>query len=180
MCPKYRAWSNGFLVGWLFTVAILIGPFLFMSCGQKADVNDERYFPAPIGYVNDFAHLLSNSERIQLDHKLRTAYKAGIVQMAIVTVPTLHGYDVADYTNILARKWKVGDKKVDNGIVFLIAFKERKTRLEVGYGNESRIPDSIAKRILADDAKPFLRTGDYAGGCNAVVDAVLKRLGGKE
>jgi uncharacterized protein len=149
---------------------------LTIACGSQSNVDESQLFPEPTGFVNDFANKLDVPSKKFIEKRLRAANDEGTMQMSVVIVPTLHGYDVADYTVRLAKKWGVGKREKDNGIVFLIALKERKTRLEIGYGLEPKIPDSIAKRILIDTAKSYLKKDDFPGGINAVITEVMQRL----
>ena len=148
-----------------------------MACGGP---KEEVRFPDPQpGYVHDFANVLTPNVIKLVNDRLRAADKAGQTKMAVVTVPSLQGLDVADYTVQLGKKWKVGDKKADNGIIFLIAPKERKIRMEVGYGNEEVIPDITAKQILNEKVAPLLKKGDYNAGVQVGVEAVLAELAKK-
>jgi uncharacterized protein len=176
-CSKYRAWSNGFIAGWLFTLAIIVGPFLFMSCGGP---KQEVVFPSPRpGYVHDFAGVLRPNVVKLVNDQLRAADKAGVTKMAVVTVPTLQGLDVADFTIQLGKKWGVGEKKSDNGVILLIAVKERKIRIEVGYGSEGKLTDAASHQIIRHTIAPFLKNSkdDYNGGIQAGVTAILAELG---
>jgi uncharacterized protein len=150
---------------------------LIMGCGLAEEVN----FPNPQpGYVHDFANVLSPNVKLIINNQLRAADKAGITKMAVVTVPTLNGMDIADYTIQLGKKWKVGNKKSDNGVILLVAVKERKVRLEVGYGNEAVIPDITAKTILSEQVTPFLKKNDFNRGIQSGVDHVILTLTKRE
>lgn len=136
-----------------------------------------QVIPNSIGFVNDFAGVLDKAFIINMNRKLSSIPKEK-AEIAVVTISSLDGYDIADYTHRLATKWGVGSKKKDNGIVLLVAIKDRKVRIEVGYGLESIIPDSIAKRIIEQDIKPPLKKdrNDWAGGLTAGLDAIIKRI----
>lgn len=123
------------------------------------------------GYVSDFAGVLDKASIYDMTRTIKMAHDD--MEIAVVTVPDLQGYDVADFTHKLATTWGVGKKGKDNGIVILIAMKERKVRIEVGYGLESIIPDAIAKRIISQDMGPYLKKNQYGKGLCAGVDAVI-------
>lgn len=114
----------------------------------------------PTGYVNDFAHSIdaANSQRL-------TAYcgileRATGAQMAIVTVDTLDGDDVADVANRLYHQWGIGKKPNDEGVLILFAVKDKKDRAEIGYGLEPVITDADAGSIMRA-LRPILRQGLY-------------------
>jgi uncharacterized protein len=95
-------------------------------------------------------------------------------QVAVLTVPTLDGEDIEGFSIRVAENWKIGKKGFDNGVILVVAVKDRRLRLEVGYGLEGVLPDAIAKRITSNYIVPRFRAQDYAGGIIAGIDAVLK------
>jgi uncharacterized protein len=95
-------------------------------------------------------------------------------QIAVLTIPTLDGEDIEGFSIRVAENWKIGKKGFDNGVILLVAVKDRKLRLEVGYGLEGVLPDAIADRIIRDYIVPRFRAQDYAGGVIAGIDAVQK------
>jgi uncharacterized protein len=133
-------------------------------------------FPALTGRVVDEAHLLPAHDKERLEHKLAALEHNTTIQFVVVTLPTLQGYDIADYGYQLGRHWGIGQKGKDNGILLIVAPKERKVRLEVGYGLEGVITDYEADRIIRDVIVPRFKKGEYAGGIMAGVDAVMAKL----
>lgn len=129
--------------------------------------------------VNDFADFLSPSEEAELETKLRLYNDSTSTQIAIVLVKTLEGYDVSDYSNALARKWKIGQKGQNNGLLILASAEERKIRIEVGYGLEGIITDAISKRIIEKSLKPNFKSGNYFIGLNEATDNVILALKGE-
>ena len=95
-------------------------------------------------------------------------------QVAVLTVPTLDGEDIEGFSIRVAENWKIGKKGYDNGAILVVAIKDRRLRLEVGYGLEGILPDAIAKRVTADYIVPHFRQQDYAGGIVAGIAAVDK------
>lgn len=135
--------------------------------------------PKPVGHVNDFAGILPKEMSDRLEAKLR-AYKTETSnEVSIVTVKSLGGMSVEDYTIRLAKAWGVGNKKKDNGVVFLIAPKERRCRIEVGYGLEPKLTDIQAKRIIEDAVIPKFKQGQMPAGIEAGTDSILLTLTGK-
>ncbi|KQT84868.1 hypothetical protein ASG51_02025 [Methylobacterium sp. Leaf465] len=138
----------------------------------------EPTFPALTGRVVDGAGLLKPEDRTVLETKLKAYEDKTSDQVVVATVPSLQGRTVEDYANRLFRAWKLGQAKTDNGALLLVAPNERKVRIEVGYGLEGALTDALSKVIITTAITPRFKTGDYAGGINAGVDAVLSILAG--
>ncbi len=134
-------------------------------------------FPQPVGHVNDFAEVLSQEAESRLEEKLKRYADDTGIEVAVVTIASLDDSTVEEYTLNLANSWGVGDKKKDNGLVFLIAPNERKTRIEVGYGLEPDLPDVAAGRIIRDDVLPLFKEKKMEEGIIAGVSAIVAQLG---
>lgn len=134
-------------------------------------------YPQPYGHVNDFAKLLPVDTAKMLEAELRTYKAQTSIEVAVVTVNSLEGLSVEDYTIELARRWGVGEKKKDNGVVFLIAPNERKARIEVGYGLEPDLTDAQSGRIMRDQIVPLFKEGRMTDGVAAGVAGILQQLG---
>ena len=100
--------------------------------------------------------------------------------MVIAIFPSLEGESLEDYSIRLAQQWRIGQKGLDDGLILLVFVKERKVRLEVGYGLEPTITDVVASRIIREAIAPRFREGRYAVGLEAAVGAVFERLGTKD
>ena len=124
------------------------------------------------GRVNDLAGLLTDGTRNQLEGDLLALENDTGAQVAVLTVPSLEGEVLEDYSLRVAETWKLGRGKFDDGALLLIARDERQMRLEVGYGLEGTIPDAYANRILDDIMRPRFRSGDFDGGVVAAIDAI--------
>jgi uncharacterized protein len=98
--------------------------------------------------------------------------------MFIAIFPSLEGDSIEDVAVRLEERWKVGRKGVDNGILLVVFLKERKLRIEVGYGLEPVITDAVAAAIIRDAVAPRFREQRYAAGLQAAVDEVFARIGG--
>lgn len=127
-------------------------------------------------YVTDRAQMLSETERDQLSRQLWEYAQKTTNQIVVVTVPSLEGEDEAGFAEKLFQLNKPGEKGQNNGIIFLIAQQERKTRLEVGYGLEEVVPDGKAGNILRGEVSPRFKAGDFYGGITAGVNAVIKSI----
>ncbi|HYM69115.1 MAG TPA: TPM domain-containing protein [bacterium] len=135
-------------------------------------------FPRPTGYVNDFAHLLDPAARNALDTRLAAYDQATGNQIAVAIFADLGGVPINDFAAQLEEAWKVGRKGKDNGLLLLIALREREVRIEVGYGLESKVTDADAGAIIRDDIAPAFRAARYADGVDAAVNALQRLIGG--
>ena len=126
------------------------------------------------GRVNDYAGVMSQDQARSLETRLAQFEQETGHQVAVLTIPTLDGEDIEGFSIRVAENWKIGKKGFDNGVILVVAVKDRRLRLEVGYGLEGVLPDAIAKRITGEYVVPRFRAQDYAGGIIAGTDAVLK------
>jgi uncharacterized protein len=133
-------------------------------------------FPQLTGRVVDDAHLLQPAEISALDAKLAALETQSQRQVVVVTVPSLGGDDIDDYGYKLGRAWGIGNKQRNDGLLLIIAPNEHKMRIEVGYGLEGIVTDAISFMIIRHDLTPRFKAGDYAGGINAAVDALITQL----
>lgn len=140
----------------------------------------DKEVPFLAGRVNDLAGLLSESARTELEVRLETLEEATGTQVAILTIPSLDGEVLEDYSLRVAETWKLGRGNFDDGALLLISRDDRKMRLEVGYGLEGTIPDAYSKRILDDVMRPRFRSGDFDGGVIAAVDAISGLIQGDD
>jgi uncharacterized protein len=136
--------------------------------------------PAPSKYVTDQAASLSEPDAHSLNEKLAAFEQRSGAQFIIYIFPTLDDEALEDFTIRCAEKWKVGQKKYDNGLILFVFMKERKIRIEVGYGLESTVTDAFSSRVIRDYIAPRFRVGDYAGGLNAAADALIAQIEHKE
>ncbi len=135
-------------------------------------------FPPLSGRVVDVARLLNADHHAALEAKLKAHEDKTGDQVVVATVPSLGGATVEDYANRLYRHWQLGQKAKNNGALLLVAPNERKVRIEVGYGLEGALTDALSGVIIRTAIAPRFNAGDFAGGINAGVDAVLSVLTG--
>jgi len=133
-------------------------------------------FPALTGRVVDDAHVLSPATAAGLDQKLADLEAKTGRQLVVVTLPSLQGYDIADYGYQLGRAWGIGQKGQNNGVLFIVAPAEHKVRIEVGYGLEPILTDALSSVILQNEVLPKFRSGDVEGGVAAGTDALITQL----
>jgi uncharacterized protein len=134
-------------------------------------------FPTPAGLVNDYANVLDANSKTRLDTLLANLKTKANIEFAIVTVETTKGEPIFDYSLALAREWGVGAKDTaeGGGVLLLLAIKDRQWRLQVSKSLEQDLPDDVCKK-LGDESLPFYKKGDYAGGIEKYVTALIKRL----
>jgi len=152
-------------------VALLIG-FLFSALPAMAAPS----FPALTGRVVDDAHILSEQTKSDLDQKLAGLEASNSRQLVVVTLPSLQGYEISDYGYQLGRAWGIGQAKLNNGVLFIIAPQERKVRIEVGYGLEPILTDALSELIIQQAVLPRFRAGDFNGGVQAGAAALIQQL----
>lgn len=138
----------------------------------------EPAYPALSGRVVDGANLLAPDVRQRLEDKLKAHEDKTSDQVVVATVPSLQDVTIEDFANGLFRHWQLGQKARNNGVLLIVAPKERKVRIEVGYGVEGALTDALSKVIITTAIAPKFKTGDFAGGIEAGVDAILTILAG--
>ena len=131
------------------------------------------------GHVNDYADLLSGSERIALESMLRNFEARTTDQVVLLTLPSLEGDSLEDFSIRVAEQWKIGQKGKDNGAIFLVAVKDRKLRIEVGYGLEGVLTDAECSGIIRHTVTPLFRQGRYEQGIRAGLNSILQTIDGE-
>lgn len=143
---------------------------IFFSLGFQARAFD---IPPLTGPVVDQAGLLSPVTRQKLSQALAQAHQNKGPQIQVLIVSSLQGLSIEEAAIKVFDQWKLGSEKEDNGVLFIIAPKEKRLRIEVGRGLEGDIPDAIAKRVVSDVVRPFFKRGDYNGGVVQGVQSIL-------
>jgi uncharacterized protein len=133
-------------------------------------------FPALTGRVVDGADVIPAAVEARLTQKLERLEQQSRRQFVVATVPSLQGYDIADYGYQLGRAWGIGDKARNDGVLLLVATTERKVRVETGYGLEGVLPDGMGFLIINKDIVPRFKAGDMPGGIEAGADAIIRQL----
>ena len=133
-------------------------------------------FPALSGRVVDDAHILSGQTRDDLDQKLAALEAKTSRQLVVVTLASLQGFEISDYGYQLGRAWGIGQAKLNNGVLFIVAPNEHKVRIEVGYGLEPILTDALSEVIIQQAVLPRFRSGDFDGGTDAGVAALIQQL----
>ena len=133
-------------------------------------------FPALTGRVVDGANILSAATKEDLTAKLAALEDKTSRQLVVVTIPSLQGYEISDYGYQLGRAWGIGQAKLNNGILLIVAPTEHKVRIEVGYGLEPIVTDALSSVIIQTQIFPKFRAGDFNGGVEAGVEALIQQL----
>ena len=133
-------------------------------------------FPPLTGRVVDEAKILSPVTSADLERKLADLEQKSGIQLVVATVPSLGGEEIEPYANELFRAWKLGEAKKNNGVLLLIAPKERRVRIEVGYGLEGTLTDAVSSIIISNAIAPRFKAGDFNGGVTRGVDDIITAL----
>lgn len=129
--------------------------------------------------VNDYASMLSQSTEQQLESVLAVLEQEESTQLVVLTIRSLQGENLEDFSLRVAEEWKLGREGFDNGGLLLIAQDDRKIRIEVGYGLEGSLTDLIAGRIIRNTITPLFREGNFDGGVIAGVTAMIAAVQGE-
>ncbi len=129
--------------------------------------------PKPVGYVNDFAHVLKQDTKTKLNRLLVELKQKTGVEFAVVTIKSTNGEDIFDYSMKLFEEWGIGEKGKDNGILFLIDVGDKKLRINTGYGMEGILPDGLLGRIRDRYVIPYFKKGNYDAGITNGVMAIV-------
>ncbi|UCD39342.1 MAG: TPM domain-containing protein [Fidelibacterota bacterium] len=140
----------------------------------------ELKFPAqPAARVNDYGGLLSRQEEAYLERKLAAWEEATSNQLVIATFESLQGEALNDISIRIAEAWQIGHAGRDNGVLITVFLRDRKMRIDVGYGLEGVIPDAVANDIRLNLINPHFRAGNYFEGLNLAADAIVAAVGGE-
>jgi uncharacterized protein len=136
--------------------------------------------PPLVGRVVDQTGTLSTNDVSALNQTIRAFEARKGSQVAVLIVPTTDGEAIEQYSIRVAEAWKIGRKKIDDGVLLVIAKNDRKLRIEVGYGLEGALTDVTSKRIIDEIITPRFRNGDFSGGISAGVDRILRVVEGEK
>ena len=153
-----------------FTGAIACGiAFALLALAFAGAAAAEPTLPTQTGRITDEATLLKAGDRAVIDAELAKLEQTSTDQLAIVTLNSLQGYPIEDFGYLLGRKWGIGQKGKDNGILLVVAPNEHKVHIEVGRGLEPIMTDAMSSIIINHAIVPAFRNGDFAGGIKAGV-----------
>ncbi len=149
--------------------------FILISLCTFALADD---LPRPVGYVNDFAGIIKSNYKQQIESACASIERSTGVEISVITIKNLDGSTVEDKAMQFLTGWGVGKSGKDNGVVVLVAYEERRMRIETGYGMEGDLPDGLAGEIIRYDIVPRFKQDDYGGGLLAAVYKIGKIAGG--
>jgi len=155
--------------GWLLAVTL--------CCASWAGA--QMAVPALTGHVVDQTGVLNAEQTSSLEQTLQAFEARKGSQIAVLIVPTTAPEAIEQYSIRVAEQWKLGRKKVDDGVILLIAKDDHTLRIEVGYGLEGALTDATSKRIISEIIVPHLRQGDFYGGISAGVDQIIRVVDGE-
>lgn len=136
--------------------------------------------PPPKQYFNDYAHAVAPATAAQLNQTLEDFERETSSQILVVVFPKMQSdSSIEDYTVRVAQSWRAGQKGKDNGAVLFVFTQDRKLFLQVGYGLEGALPDTLCKRIIEDEIKPYFKNADFDGGLTAGVRAIIAATKGE-
>lgn len=150
-------------------------PYLSLFLSASAILAAEIGALQPQGYVNDFAGVVDQASRQEIEAYCAAVEKATGAQLAFVTIASLDGEPAEDVANTLFRKWGVGKKGENNGALLLLSVNDRRSRLEVGYGLEPYLPDGYAGSLLRE-MRPALRAGHYGEAFRVAAHQIGERI----
>lgn len=155
---------------------------IFSLLSLAASAQLDKIIPAapnPPRLVNDYTGTLTPLQQENLEHKLKNYDDTTSNQIVVAIVKTLNDYDPYEYATALGRKWGVGNKEFNNGVVFLIAKDDRKVFIAPGYGLEGTLPDITCKQIVENEILPNFRGDDYYRGIDEGTTAIMHAAAGE-
>ncbi len=135
---------------------------------------------APRDYVTDLAGVIDQGAKARLNGLLGELEQKTTAQALVLTVQSLDGQSIEEFALATKEQWKLGQKGKDNGLLLVVAVQDRKYRIEVGYGLESVLPDSLVGSIGREYLVPYFRKGDYGGGVSAAALAIIQTIAASE
>ncbi len=164
MTKKYRSF---------FIYFILSLSFVFITHANKPRHTSKFY-------INDFANILDQETKDYIYSQSKALNDKTSIQLVVTTIETIENETIETFANELFRLWGIGNKDKNNGLLILLALKERKIRIEVGYGLESIINDAKAGRFLRTYATPYLSKNEFSKGILSLYKATLNEITPKE
>lgn len=168
--------AQAVLRGAALTVVAWVG--LACAALAQAPAATPLAFPALTGRVVDDAGLLPAEDRATLAASLTRLEAQTTDQLVVVTVKSLQGATIEDYGYQLGRRWGIGQKDKDSGVLLIVAAAERRVRIEVGYGLEGTLTDAATRLIIENSILPAFKAGDFPGGIKAGTSQIIQVLGG--
>ena len=158
--------NNRRIIG-LLTLTTILLLWVSPSFAQEKDIFSILHLPKEIsGYANDFANILTEEQEKKLNDTLAAYEKKTTHQIVILIADSLYGENIDEVCPEIAQTWGIGQKGQDNGVLISLFIKDRKLRIDVGYGLEAYLTDVSTDRIRELYMQPRFRNGDFFGGLN--------------
>jgi uncharacterized protein len=154
--------------------------FLITACASFAAASTPQPPAIPRDYIVDLAGVIPGEVQTRLNSYLRELEQKTTAQVLVLTVQSLDGQSIEEFAFTTKEQWKLGQKGKDNGVLIVVAVKDRKYRLEIGYGLESVLPDSLVGSIGREYLVPYFRKGDYGAGVYAAALVVANTIAAHE
>jgi uncharacterized protein len=135
--------------------------------------------PTLQGRVNDYAELLSPATEASLESVLKSLESSDSTQIVVLTIGSLQGDSLEEFSLRVVEDWKIGQQGLDNGVLLLVARDDRKIRIEVGYGLEGKLTDMTAGRIIGNVMGPRFKQGDFNQGIIDGIGAIVMTVRGE-
>ncbi len=161
------------------SVRAILAAALLIGAGGAVRAAEPPLPPPPKAHFNDYAGVVSPAEAQRLDAKLAAFEKQTSTQIVVAVFEKLPSPSLEDFTVRTAESWRIGQKSLDNGAILFVFVQDHEMRIETGYGLEGALPDARAARILDNEVAPLLRKGDWAGGLEAGIDAIMAATRGE-
>lgn len=153
----------------------LVATLAMLAAAGAAAAQD---LPQPRNHVDDRARVINDSAETQIIAVLAELEQKTGAQVIVLTIDTTGGAPIEDYALRTAERWKLGQKGKDNGVLVVVAVKDKQYRIEVGSGLEGRLPDGFVGSIGRKYFRPYFQRGDYSTGIQqgtlALVGAIAK------
>ncbi|HVY30029.1 MAG TPA: TPM domain-containing protein [Polyangiaceae bacterium] len=156
-------------LSWLLAACLVLVPSAALA----------REVPPLTAHVNDTADMLSAEAEQQLEQKLTAYEQRSAHQFALLTIDSLDGDALEDFSIRVVESWKLGKKGKDDGLLLLIVKEDRKLRIEVGYGLEGDITDAFSARVIRNVLTPALRAGKPEQGVSQAFDVLMQKASGE-
>ena len=156
--------------------SIYLSVFIFLLWTSGASALD---VPALKGKVNDYGNILSSPTEQQLDAVLSDLERKDSTQIVVLTIKSLEGDSIEDFSIRVADKWKIGQKGKDNGAILIVSKNDRKLRIETGYGLEGTLTDLTSGQIIRNVIVPYFKRGDFDAGISNGVYAMIQAVRGE-
>jgi uncharacterized protein len=155
--------------------------FLVVALIHVVPLNGHTAIPVPAlsGRVNDYGSMISAPVRAELEAKLQQFEAAESTQIVILTIPSLQGDPIENFSIRAVEAWKIGQKGTDNGVLLIVSRDDRKVRIEVGYGLEGRLTDLLAGRIINDEIVPAFKARQFDEGFTKGVSSIIAAVHGE-